>query len=67
MLTGRTDPKAKAPILWPSLEKRRLSGKDLDVGKCEGKRRRTRWLDSVIEDTNMTLTKLREAEEDRRA
>ena len=38
--------------------------------KCEGKRRRgrqrIRWLDRVIEATNMNLTKLREAVEDRR-
>ena len=33
MLTGRTDPEAEAPILWPSHEKRRLSGKAPDVGK----------------------------------
>ena len=48
-----------------SLEKR------LMLGKCECKRRRERqrrrWLDRVIEVTNMNLTKLREAVEDRRA
>ena len=70
MLTGRTDPEA-APILWPSHEKRRLLGKDPDVGKVEGKRRRgrqrMRWLDSVSEATNMNLTQLREAVDDRRA
>ena len=42
------------------------------LGKCEGKRRRrgrqrTKWLDSVIEATNMNLTQLRVAVEDRRA
>ena len=45
--------------------------KTLMLGKSEGKRRRgrqrTRWLDSVCEATNMTLTQLREAAEDRRA
>ena len=45
--------------------------KTLMLGKCKGKRRRgqqrMRWLDSVIEATNMNLTKLREAVEDRRA
>ena len=45
--------------------------KILMLGKCEGKRRRgrrrMRWLDRVIEATNMNLTKLREALEDRRA
>ena len=33
MLIGRTDTEAEAPILWPSHEKRRLLGKDTDVGK----------------------------------
>ena len=33
VLTGRTDPEAEAPILWPSHEKIRLPGKDSDVGK----------------------------------
>ena len=33
VLTGRTNPEAEDPILWPSHEKRRLLGKDLDVGK----------------------------------
>ena len=33
VLTGRTDLEAEAPILWPSHEKRRLPGKDPDVGK----------------------------------
>ena len=33
VLTGRTDSEAKAPILWPSHEKRRLPGKDPDVRK----------------------------------
>ena len=41
------------------------------LGKCEGRRKRgrqrTKWLDSVIEATNMNLTKLQEAVEDRRA
>ena len=44
--------------------------KTLMLGKCEGKRRRgrqrMRCLDSVIEATNMNLTKLQEAVEDRR-
>ena len=43
----------------------------LMFGKCEGKRKRgqqrMRWLDSVIEATNMNFTELQEAVEDRRA
>ena len=45
--------------------------KTLMLVKCEGKRRRgqqrTRWLDSVTKATNMNLTQLWEAVEDRRA
>ena len=45
--------------------------KTLMLGKCEGRRRRAqqslRWLDSVIEVTNMNLTQLQEAVEGRRA
>ena len=33
VLTVRTDPEVEAPILWPSHEKRNLSGKNSDVGK----------------------------------
>ena len=47
MLTGRTDPEAEAPILWPSHEKRRLHGKDPDVGKV--------W---IQEDKGMTENKM---------
>ena len=45
--------------------------KTLMLGKCGGKRRRgrqrTRWLDSVTKATNMNLTRLWEAVEDKRA
>ena len=37
MLTGRTDPEAEVPILWPSHEKGRLLGKDPVVGKVRRK------------------------------
>ena len=36
ILTGRTDAKAKAPILWPLDIKSRLTGKDSDAGKDWG-------------------------------
>ena len=44
--------------------------KTLILGKCEGKRRgrqRMRWMDRVIEATNMNLTQLQDLVEDRRA
>ncbi|XP_078242297.1 uncharacterized protein LOC140707586 [Pogona vitticeps] len=48
-----------------SLEKTLMLGR-YEVKKGRG-RQRTRWLDSVTESTNMNLTKLQEAVEDRRA
>ena len=48
ILIGRTDAKAKAPILWPPHAKSRLISKDADAGKDWGQRRkewqRMRWL-----------------------
>jgi len=37
MFIGRTDAEAEAPILWPLDAKNRLVGKDLMLGKTEGK------------------------------
>ena len=73
MFTGRTDSETEAPILYFGHLIRREDSlaKTLVLGKCEVKRRRgrprMRWLDSVIEATNMNLTQLWEAVEDRRA
>ena len=36
VFTGRTDAKAKTPILWPSHAKNSLIGKDSDAGKDWG-------------------------------
>ena len=47
----------------------RLTGKDPDAGKIEGKRRRgkqrMRWLDSIIAPMDMSLSKLQETVKDR--
>ena len=40
MFIGRTDAEAEAPILWPLDVKSQLIGKDPDLRKIEGKRRR---------------------------
>ena len=58
---GRTDAKAKALIRWPLDVNSRLFGKDPDLGKTEGQRKRAwqkiRWLDSIMNSMDMNLSK----------
>ena len=62
IFTGRTDAEAETPVLWPPNAKNQLTGKDPDLGKIEGKRRRgwqrMRWLDSITTSMDMNLSKL---------
>ena len=71
MFTGRSDAEAEAPILWPPDMKSRLIGKDLMLGKIEGKRKREqqkiRWLDSITNSMDMNLSKFWDIVEDRGA
>ena len=66
-----TDAEAESPILWPPDVKSWLIGKDPDVGKEWGRRRkgrqRMRRVDSITDSMNMTLSKLQELVEDRKA
>ena len=63
LFIGSTDPEAEALILWLPFEK------TLMLGKIEGRRRRgqqkMRWLDGIIDSTNMNLSKLQEIVKDR--
>ena len=53
---------AEAPILWSPDAKNWLIGKDLMLGKIEGRRRgqqRVRWLDGITNSTDMIWTNSR--------
>ena len=66
IFTGRTD--AEIPILWPSYVKSQFIVKD-SAGKIEGNRRkgwqRIRWLNSITNSVDMSLSTLWEIVESR--
>ena len=71
IFTGRTDAEAETPILWPPEVKRQLIRKTLMLGKIEDKSRRRwqrmRWLNSITNSVDVSLSKLQETVKDEKA
>ena len=67
----RTDAETEAPILWLPDAKNQFIGKDHDArkdwGQEEKRWQRIRWLDGIIDSTDMNLSNLWERVKDREA
>ena len=72
MFIGRTDAEAEAPVLWPPHAKNPFIGnKTRMLEKTEGGRRRgqqrMRWLESITDSMDSSLSKFREMVQEREA
>ena len=71
LFIGRTAAEAKAPRFWLPDAKSPLIGKEVMLGKIEGRRRRgpqgMRWLEGIVDSMDMSLSKLQEIVKGREA
>ena len=67
IFTGKTECEAETPILQPTDAKSWLTGEDSDAGKDWGQEKGMKWLESITNSMELSLSKLQEIVKERGA